>query len=342
MICKICGNDINKAFGIHINKHRWNLKKYFEQYKEQYEEYVSLLPKHAWNKGLTKETNKSVKKCADAIKEYSTRQESRKKQSDYMKERYKKGDILDEETRKKVAKAGSDGWVKKIKESTPEEKNKLLEKFIEAGIRGRKTVSENKKIRTPETCKKYYPFALGEPRYHNCDYCKNEMIIWFGGRPRPKKRFCSYICHASYRKEHPYYHFENCGKYYYSQKMNTEFYLRSNYEIWVADIFEKEDLVENYISCPFKIPYIHNENTRMYFPDFIVNKKYLIEVKSNYVFELNKDQEISKIIYAEEYASKNNYQFLYWQFTQNNMTAEKIKKDIKIINFIEKLRNDTR
>jgi hypothetical protein len=334
MICKICDRDVSDKFYRHLNSsHKMKKGDYLKMFPDQQEEYDDQVPEN-WNKGLTKGDHPSIAKCADSIREYSRRPEVRKKRSKQLKARYLKGDILDSETRARVVKAGSDGWVKRIKNADDEERKLLLENFTKAG---NDVQNEKRHLLTPEDYNRLYPFAKGVARYHGCEYCGKQMIAWFGGKPRPKKRFCNQLCCHEFIKENPFYVYSHNVKRFYSSKMRTEFCLRSKLELWVAELFEKDDRINSWCTPPFHISYEWEGKSRRYYPDFFTNEKFVIEVKSDYIRRMQgEDRTTEKLRTAEEFCLQNGYKFLYWQFDKSNLTEIDVCKDKRIIEFMEK------
>jgi hypothetical protein len=158
MICKWCNKEIEKKFYLHVNgNHHKNLKIYFKEFPDQKEEYDNSKPKHAWNKGFTKEDNESVAKYAKKIKEHKNKENVRLEQSNRLKKRYEKGDILSPEKRAKVVKSGSDAWVKKIKNATSEQKREMLHCFTSAG---RVAQKEQRPFLTPDDNNRMYKKTL--------------------------------------------------------------------------------------------------------------------------------------------------------------------------------------
>jgi hypothetical protein len=342
MFCKLCNKEIEKRFGPHINGHRINGRRvnvefYLELFPEQNEEYKKHRSKPNWNKGLTKFDHPSIMKYAIKSKEYHNKPEIKEKMSKMLKERYEKGDILTPEKRRYVVKVGSDAWVKKVKNSTFEERKEMLGNFVKAGNEAQK---KRREFLTPEDYEKLYPFAKGKAAYYNCDFCSKQMIAWFGGKPRPRLRFCDKECWHKYQALHPNYVFSSNTRWYYSEKMAVEFCLHSLYELWFAELLDNNNDVLNWSTTPYVIYYEFEGRKRRYFPDFLVNGKYLIEIKSDYIFKLGPDNIKAKIKAAEELCKKNNIEFLYWQFGQTNFSRNKLLKDLRVVSFIKGLKYD--
>lgn len=333
MKCKICNKEIDKKFYRHLNSnHRMKKGDYLSRFPEQEDEYNQQKPV-VWNKGLTAKDNSSVAKYTEAIREYSRRPEVRQKQSDRMKLRYAHGDILDAKTRARVVKSGNDGWIRKLKDASDEERKELLKAFTTAGNKSQK---EKRHLLTPEDYNRMYPFAKGVARYHNCDYCGKQKIAWFGGKPRPKKRFCDEKCYQDYCFLHPSHTLPKTATMYYSTKMETEFCLRSKLELWLAQLFDNDKRVASWCTPPFHIKYEWLGKQRRYYPDFLVSGKYVIEVKSDYVRRIQgEDRTVAKLNEAEVFCQDNGYEFLYWQFDGPNQTKNIVLNDSRILNFVK-------
>jgi hypothetical protein len=331
MLCKICGRDISGKFYLHLNgSHKMRKDDYLQMFPEQAAEYDGQVPKQAWNKGLTKHTHPSVARCAEQAAVYSRREDVRIFRSEHMKQRYEGGDIVDSATRARIVEAGTHGWVKKIQSASEEERRKLLFAFTRAGNARQE---ELRATRTPEDFQKLYPWAKGIATWGSCYGCGKQMIIWLGGKPRPKRRFCSSECCVEYRKKHPYFTFET-GMRYYSTKMETEFYLRSNLEVWFAETLDACEKVRGWIASPCSIEYGLNGKTRTYHPDFLVDGYWLMELKSGYVYSIRKEETEAKLKAATKYASNNGLEFVYWQFNESNMTAAKFAADLRVKAFM--------
>lgn len=331
MICKICEKSIDNKFYLHLNSsHKMKVGEYLNKFPEQKHEFEEQKPKHAWNKGLTAKDHDGIARSAKAILNYSRLPENRLARSMDMKSRYANGDILDKETRLRVAKNASEKWVSKIKNMSFKDRKKALKKFTDSG---NKSQNDRRESLTPDDYIRLYPFAKGIARYHNCDYCNKQMIAWFGGKPRPKKRFCDKLCFQSFQQEHPEYCFPKVY-FFYSEKMKLEFCLRSKLEVWFANFLENDSNIWCWYIPKFFVPYEYLGRTKRYFPDFMVNEKFLIELKSGYIAKqqgLPLVQE--KIKSALDFSKNKNLTYFYWQFDTSNMTEEKINLDPRIIDF---------
>ena len=71
----------------------------------------------------------------------------------------------------------------------------------------------------------------------------------------------------------------------------------------------------------------------------MVDGRFLIELKSSYVYNLSKEKTELKLKAAEKYALANGLEFLYWQFNDPNMTAKKFADDPRVKNFL-RVKND--
>lgn len=246
-----------------------------------------------------------------------------------MKERYKKfGHLMTQEQLDNFHRSGSKAWANKVKNASFEERKELLKNFTDAG---NKAQQENRKNLTPKDYERLYPWASGNAQYYNCDFCNTQMICWFGeklGKPRPKKRFCDKNCYSKYLEQNPDYGLKGCkSTMFYSSKMNQVFRLLSSYETKFASILESSDQVFSWYSTPLIIYYYYNGKRRRYYPDFLVNDKFLIEIKSSYTACLQEQVLELKRMAALEYCEKNNLEFLFWQFEKESdiINDERVK-----------------
>lgn len=333
MICRLCNKEIPAKFSQHLNScHKMKKAEYLNLFPDQTLEWKQQIPE-AWNKGKTKKTDARIAQAAVKLVAHTNQEHIRHERSTRMKKLYENGDFLTPEQRASVVKRGSDAWVKKVKEASFEERKLLLKNFTDAG---NKKIQEIKDQRTPEDYMRICGNAKGKAQYGNCSECGKQIIIWVGGRPRPKQRFCDRVCQTAYQVKHPFYTMSNIGQSFFSKKMNCEFFLRSCLEKWFADHLEQNDKINSWGVAPVAISYVYQGKKHLYYPDFVVNSKFLIEVKSGYVYALHADQNKFKFIAAEEYAKTNGMSFLYWQFDKTNMTKSKFDSDGRIIDFFEK------
>jgi hypothetical protein len=281
-----------------------------------------------WNKGLNKYNNKTMAIIAEKVKK-SYDKKRRKEYSDKLKEKYKNGDILTPEKRRKVILCGSKAWANKVKNASLEERKKILFNFITAGNNAQK---ERRKHLTPEDYQRLYPFAKGIAKYYNCDNCGKKVIKWFGGKKRSNKRFCCRKCYTDFLRKNPSYGINNKKQIlFYSKKMLCHFKLLSSLEKYIANILEESKWIKTWSANSICIQYVDkNKKKRRYYPDFFFNDKYILEVKSNYVENINKNKDNlnNKKMEARKYCKKNGFVFLYWKF---NKTDEKsVIKDRRI------------
>lgn len=331
MLCKLCKREISSKFYLHLNgSHKIKKDEYLKMFPEQIDDYENQIPKKTWNEGKTKYNHLSIAKGAEKLREFCKQEEVKKKKSKIMKELYSHGDLLDKETRAKVVAMGCKGWVEKVKKASVADRKKMLFAFTSAGNIAQ---SELRKNRTPEDYQKLYPWAKGIAVNGNCCFCNKLIIIWVGGKPRPKRRFCSNECKIQYQKLHPNYAFFDVGTRFYSKKMQTEFFLRSKLEVWFATLLEESEKIKNWSVCPYPIFYLFAGRKRKYYVDFLVNEKYLIELKSGYVFNLKKEETEAKLKSAEIYSKEHEMIFYYWQFNDSNMTKNKFVSDSRVLDF---------
>jgi hypothetical protein len=104
------------------------------------------------------------------------------------------------------------------------------------------------------------------------------------------------------------------GKYYPKNKSktpHTSCIYRSLWERRFMIYCDKSPHVHYWINEPFAIPYITNNKSRNYYPDFLVRlddgRTKLIEIKPSY--QKSWQQNRDKWYYAEEYCKKNHITF---------------------------------
>lgn len=303
MICKVCGKDVKAHFSGHVGNHRnlgerYTLKKYFEEFPEE---------------------------------KYIHKEEKRKIRSAAMKKRYEKGDILSPEQRAKVISSGAKGWQRKISESTPEERKRLLKNFTSAG--------NNAQIASLSNLdsigwKKRFPFGIGDCIDGTCDECNANMFIWTGerSRGRPKNNFCSKRCKKAHKQKHPdRFSFGKTIK-YTSSKTGTNLNLRSAFEVEIAKLLDHHDLITTWSPCSFRCPYKVNGKIHHYYPDFVVNEKHVIEVKSTYVRIALQPNWPHKMIAGIDYCNRNGLRYHFWEFSDiDNCKMEKFKHDERFL-----------
>ena len=118
---------------------------------------------------------------------------------------------------------------------------------------------------------------------------------------------------------------------YFSDKMDIEFCLRSRYELWFAEWLDENHMVHSW-HTPKYIHYEYMGKQRKYYPDFLINNKHLIELKSHYVAKALQgyDNVRAKIEAAEEYCETQNWIFSYFQFDRDNLTKKLMLGDERI------------
>ena len=95
--------------------------------------------------------------------------------------------------------------------------------------------------------------------------------------------------------------------YFWSLKNNKEIYFASSYELSALKMFEKDDNIEKFDRCTLKITYMFENKRKKYFPDFLLNKNEIVEVKANW--ELTSEQVLAKVRAAKQFAKENNMKF---------------------------------
>lgn len=323
MKCLICNKELSMTLYKHLNySHKTTISNYLDRFPQQRAEHEAS-KKPCWNKGKTKENDETVASIAKQVKEYCSREEIRTERSQRLYRLYReRGDIVSAEDRARIIRSGSSGWQRKLANATPEERKELLKNFTSAG-----NLAQEKKrdSLTPADYERLYPWALGKARYHTCDGCNKQHIAWYGGKPRPKKRFCSKECSSNYWASRPESKLRGGSIVYFSSKMNMEFYLYSKLEQAFAQLFDEEPSVQKWSTCPFYIEYEYYGKNCKYFPDFLVNNKYLVETKSDYVRSRD-SRWPHKLQAAVEYSNLNGYAFHYIEFSRQNLNGTDVQK----------------
>lgn len=119
---------------------------------------------------------------------------------------------------------------------------------------------------------------------------------------------------------------------FYSNKMNKNMKLMGCIEIAMAEILEESKIVEKWEASPFFIEYFYDGKKRKYYPDFLINDKIVLEVKSRYVFGLDSGKTATKLASAYKWCVEHEFLFEYWEFNKSN--KEKIKNDIRVREFL--------
>jgi hypothetical protein len=121
---------------------------------------------------------------------------------------------------------------------------------------------------------------------------------------------------------------------YFSTKMNTEFGLQSRLELHVATLLDESSKVGCWQYTPVCIPYNWSGRDRKYYPDFLVNEKVVLEVKSDYVFGVDSGKSAAKIAQATRWCKENGLVFEYWEFGIRIPTLDKVKSDPRVQQFL--------
>jgi len=95
---------------------------------------------------------------------------------------------------------------------------------------------------------------------------------------------------------------------YYSSKMNSTLFYRSNWELAYMKYLDDQTSVIEWFHESLKISYVHNHHKRWYIPDFLVSyendKKFLIEIKPKEL--VNAEKNVLKSNAAIQWCSENN------------------------------------
>lgn len=103
---------------------------------------------------------------------------------------------------------------------------------------------------------------------------------------------------------------------YYSEYFNKEFSLKSNSELSFVKLCERLKVSE-LIYEPFGIQYEWKDKTiHTYYPDFLVDNKYIVEVKWDESYRCRNN--LYKSIGAINYCKNNDYKFCWYQDRYNS------------------------
>lgn len=107
--------------------------------------------------------------------------------------------------------------------------------------------------------------------------------------------------------------------YFNSSKFDKKFYYRSSYEKKFLELCEINEKITSLTEVSFFIKYLDGKQTRRYIPDFLVNNKLILEIKSDY----NLTQEITKkkIVAGRKYCEENNMIFFIMSNVQEQFES---------------------
>lgn len=113
---------------------------------------------------------------------------------------------------------------------------------------------------------------------------------------------------------------------YFSHKFKINFYYRSSYELAFIKFCENISMVEQLKQGTIVIKYKNKEGRiHRYLPDFLINNKFLIEVKADRLINFGVNP--CKFKSARQYCRKNKLKFLI--FTEKHLFLEVIKESLK-------------
>lgn len=190
-------------------------------------------------------------------------------------------------------------------------KNKVKETFLINYGYENCFQSEEIKNKSKNTCIEKYGVEL----YSKSNQYKEQMKEFISNNPEHYNKAMEKLtstCIERYGVPYPaqneeYYDELQKRSFKRTQFKNSTLYYQGNYEL--DFLLKCEELgIINEISRGIKIKYNFNDKDRIYFPDFYI-KKYnlMIEIKSDYYFNLSKEQNLIK----ESETIKNGYNFLF-------------------------------
>lgn len=117
-----------------------------------------------------------------------------------------------------------------------------------------------------------------------------------------------------------------------SNKNNKDIPYRSSYELKALQILEEDTSVQSYEYESLRIKYFGaDKKMHSYIPDFVVNNRRIIEVKAEWIYELQNKEEQSvfrKFGAAEKWAKKNGYTFEVWTEHELGLVPRKRAKKV--------------
>lgn len=109
-------------------------------------------------------------------------------------------------------------------------------------------------------------------------------------------------------------------------------------EEYFSELLDSNIQIESWFASLCCINYCYNNKKRKYLPDFLINEKFLIELKSGYIYSMDAKKSEAKLKAGNKYCVDNNLIFNYWQFNDANMSRKKFSRDERVINFFESLK----
>jgi len=275
--CKICNKSIMSVNQSHLKVHNIKIEDYFVMFPEEKKNQGDP----AWNRGLNKENSEFVKKNANALSEFLNKPEQVKKRSEQNKKMWQDGVF---KTDVELCLENNKKWVKKVKEASVDERRILLANFVKSGNNKQKEIRNENKLNL-DFHKKKYTWSKNVCK-KNCIQCGLEYISTLN----KAKHFCSNMCYLNYIETHEYDEFIKHWinkhpnwtrkKKYFSEKYNTEYTIDSSYELDFIKWCEING-IKSLVKYRPIIKYVFNNKIKKYYPDFLINDDFIVEIKAN-------------------------------------------------------------
>lgn len=242
--------------------------------------------KTAWNKGLTKKTDKRVKQYSNSLKN-SSKHWSRSDNADKIKK---------EISKRMKGKKLSEIRKKEISEASSGENN---------GMYGKQHSQESiEKMKI--TCKKRWQDKKYREKFKESHWANNDDAQKIGNKISETRAKLISEGKIIFPPNHGYK-----SGYYFSEKSNDKMFYRSSYELIRLNQLENDELVKTFtINHGIKLKYEHNGKMRHYIPDILVEyfdgKIELEEIKG-----WIRDKEVfdKKCTAAKKYCKINNIKY---------------------------------
>lgn len=109
---------------------------------------------------------------------------------------------------------------------------------------------------------------------------------------------------------------------YHSNKFNVDIFYRSSYEKYFLEFCENSDIIKKLEFHLNGIKYIFKNQSHWYFPDFLINETYLVEIKAKY--QLKEEQTKAKIQAGIQHCIDKELAYLI--ITEDNLFGEDLCK----------------
>jgi hypothetical protein len=328
-----------------------------------------------WNKGLTEQTNESIRSYADKTRERMNTTFERIRRADQNKSMWSAGRF------KADCKQLSDArqsWVKKVKSASVEDRRNMLAVFVAAGNAKQNEIRQQHSLDI-QWFQHTYPFAK-DPELVCCGECGEQFIQTASRRYASGLIFCSSSCWLSYRKRlvHPNYVIDpalaarvqqtkckSCGAPFLSvcSKWSRKFCSKECWRRWLEN-HPNFTIKHKYFSEYFGQCYPYDSSYELdfivwcerfkpisllrnrpiipwqghrYFCDFLIDGCRMVEIKASNPQIYDEKREIAKIKAGVEYAACHNSS--YKLITEKELYCNKSINDQRLVNIVESSNN---